>query len=232
MMMTTTLHKHLETNAGKKLQIKINDNRSTMLSVRWESHCTKVSLHRMFLSAPRNVMDELGCYLRGKQKGLTPVIKAFIDNNVKKLDYSHTIDPHRLPCQGTVYNLKEIYDSLNEDYFSNKLNLRITWFGTRQQRNKTRITLGLYHDPLRLIKINRLLDSPVFPDYVVAFVVYHEMLHYVCPPYIDQNGLNQIHSKAFKLREKQFYHYTLAQKWIQDHQQNLFKDINLSLSGE
>lgn len=219
-----TLQQHLESSAGKKLQIKINDNRSTMLSVRWEPHCTKVSLHRMFLSAPRNVMDELACYLRGEQKTIAPVIKAFIDDNVKKLDYSHTIDPRSLLSKGTVYNLTEIYDALNEEYFANKLNLRITWFGTRQQRNRTRVTFGLYHDPLKLIKINRLLDSPVFPDYVVAFVIYHEMLHHVCPPYVDRNGLNQIHSKAFKQREKLFRYYNLAQKWIQDHQQHLFKD--------
>lgn len=224
-MSASTLQKHLESSSGKmKLQIKINDNRSTMLSVRWETDCTKVSLHRMFLSAPRNVMDELACYLQGKQKSIAPVIKAFIDDNIKKLDYSHTIDKSTLSSQGSFYNLKDLYDALNEEYFDNELNLMITWFGTRQQRNRTRITFGLYHDPLKLIKINRLLDSPVFPDYVVSFVIYHEMLHYVCPPYIDQNGLNKIHSKAFKAREKQFRHFRLAQKWIQDHQQLLFKD--------
>ncbi len=223
-MTTTSLQRHLESNAGKRLQIKINDNRSTMLSVRWESKFTKVSLHWMFLSAPRTVMDELACYLRGNQKSLTPVIKAFIDSNVKKLDYSHTIDPRSLPSQGTIYNLKELYDSLNEEYFDNQLNLRITWFGNRQKRNRTRVTFGLYHDPLRLIKINRLMDSPVFPEYVIAYVIYHEMLHHVCPSYVDKQGQHHIHSKAFKLREKKFRHYRLAQKWIQDHQQHLFKD--------
>lgn len=223
-MSAILFQKQLESSAGKKFQLKINDNRSTMLSVRWEPNCTKVSLHRMFLSAPNNVMQELACYLRGDQKNLTPRIKAFIDDNVKKLDYSHTIDPRTLSTQGTFYNLKELYDDLNEEYFNNKLNLMITWFGNRQQRNRTRVTFGLYHDPLKLIKINRLLDSPVFPDYVISFVIYHEMIHHVCPSYVDANGQNNIHSSAFKNREKQFRHYLLAQKWIQEHQQQLFKE--------
>jgi len=224
-MSSQLFQQRLQHSAGKKLlQIKINDNRSTMLSVRREQHCTKVSLHRMFLNAPGNVMDELACYLRGDHQDIAPKVKAFIDKNFKKLDYSHTIDPFTLPTQGTVYNLRELYQELNEEYFDGELNLLITWFGRRRQYNRSRITFGLYHDPLKLIKINRLLDSPVFPEYVVSYVVYHEMVHHVCPPYTDRKGQSHIHSKAFKVKEKQFRHFHLAQRWIEEHQQQLFKD--------
>lgn len=225
-MSTLLFQKRLEHSAGKKLQLKINDNISTMLSVRWESHCTKVSLHRMFLSAPNNVMNELACYLRGDHKSIAPTIKAFIEDNVKKLDYSHTIDPLSLPVQGTVYNLNELYNEINEEYFDNELNLLITWFGSRRQNNRSRITFGLYHEPLKMIKINKLLDSPVFPKYVISYVIYHEMIHHICPSYIDQRGQTQIHTKAFKEREKQFKHFHLAQRWIKEHQQHLFKGDN------
>lgn len=216
--------KKLESNAGVKLQLKINDNRSTMLSVRWEPECTKVSLHRMFLQAPRHVMHALACYLRKEDKIISPQVRAFIENGLQELDYSHLLDPQKLYVQGNVYNLKHIYDAINREYFNNKLNLWITWFGKSASRNRRRVTFGLYHDPLRLIKINRILDTPSIPDYVVSYVVYHEMLHYVCPAYIDEKGLSRIHSKEFKHREEQFCYFDMAQNWIKKNQANLFAD--------
>jgi hypothetical protein len=212
----------LETSVGSKLQLKINDNRSTMLSVKWQPDCTKVSLHRMFLQAPQNVMQELACYLRGEHKNITPSIKAYIEDNLKNLDYSHQLDLTKLQTKGKVYDLQEIYHSLHQEYFDRQLGLYITWFGTSKRINRNQITFGLYHDPLKLIKINRLIDHHYVPAYFVSYVVYHEMLHYVCPSYVDEKGFKHIHSKEFKEREKEFNFYKEAQKWIKENQDYLF----------
>lgn len=206
----------------KKFEFKINDNRSTMLSVKWESDCTKVSLHKMFLTAPQNVMDHLACYLKQEEKNISTEVREFIETNLKKFDYSSQIDPKKLYKQGNVYHLGNIYNKLNREYFDGKLDLLITWFGKPLQRNRSRVTFGLYHDQLRLIKINRLMDTPSFPEYVVAFVVYHEMLHHVCPSYYDEKGRHQIHSKEFKAEEQRFKYYDLANDWIKKNQGNLF----------
>jgi hypothetical protein len=221
-MVSTSFQEELENSIGRKLKLKINDNRSTMLSVRWEPDCTKVSLHRMFLRAPQNVMEALACYIRQEHKIIHPTIKAFIEKGLKKLDYSHELKKHQLYIQGNVYNLKEIYNQINKEYFQGKLDLAITWFGNPNQRNRTRVTFGLYYDPLKLIKINRLLDSPSCPEYLVSYVVYHEMLHNVCPSYVDERGIHRVHSKEFKEQEVQFRYYDLAQKWIKTHQDKLF----------
>lgn len=223
-MKSQTLQQNLENIVGKKFELKINDNRSTMLSVKWEPDCTRLSLHRMFLDAPRNIMEELACYLKRDNPHLSKNIKAFIEDNIQKLDYSHTLNPKQLYQQGNTYNLKRIYDNLNHEYFEGNLHLHITWFGKQLQRNRSRITFGLYHDPLKLIKIHRLLDSPIIPEYVLEYVIYHEMVHAKCPPYVDEKGVSQIHNKEFKEQEMQYRHFALAQKWIKDHQKNLFKD--------
>lgn len=215
----------IQNTLGNKLKLKINDNRSTMLSVRWEPDCTRVSLHRMFLQAPQNVMDALSCYIRQEKSIIPQTVKKFIETNLKKLDYTHHLARYKLYSQGNVYNLKKIYEELNKEYFQNKLNLAITWFGKHHQRNKSRVTFGLYYDPLKLIKINRLLDSPAFPDYFIGYVVYHEMLHHVCPPYIDKNGMNRVHSKEFKLQEEKYLYYDLAQNWLREHQNHFFAGI-------
>ena len=220
--MTTIIQRQLENRSGLKLQLKINDNRSTMLSVKWEPDCTKVSLHRIFLKAPSNVMEALACYLKQEDKSIAPTVKAFIEDKLKHLDYSHQIDHSKLYSRGNVYNLDQIYQDLNRTYFNDSLKLHITWFGKANQRCRSRFTFGLYHDAIRLIKINRTLDSPSFPDYVVSYVVYHEMVHYVCPSYFDTNGYHQIHSKEFKEKEEEFLHYNLAQEWIKKNQANFF----------
>lgn len=217
-----TLQEHLENRIGTRLLLKINDNRSTMLSVKWEPDCTKVSLHRMFLEAPNNIMQALTCYLRGEHKILSPSIKAYIEDNLQKLDYSHELDLSKLQTKGHYYDLLAIYNKINREYFNNELKLHITWFGKQNKRNRSRITFGLYYDPLKLIKINRMLDTPNFPEYFVEYVIYHEMLHYVCPTYVDEKGQKHIHSKAFKARERKFKHFDMAQQWMRKHHNDLF----------
>lgn len=215
-----TLQKNLERGAQNKIELKINDNRSTMLSVRWEPDCTKVSLHRMFLEAPKNIMQDLACYVRQEQDNISPVVKAFIEDKLKKFDYSHELDLRKLHTKGHVYNLQKIYDSLNQEYFNPPLNLKITWFG-KSSKSKNRLTFGLYHDPLKLIKINRLLDSPSIPSYLIEYVIYHEMLHHVCPSYYE-NGSHKVHTREFKERELKFKYYQLALKWLDEHNEYLF----------
>src|SRR5690606_33114830 len=132
-----------------------------MLSVKWEPDRTKVSLHRMFLDAPLNVMDSLACYLNKKDDGIPKAVRHYIEENLKKLDYSHTINKSSLSTEGKCFNLKMLYDKVNEEYFNNQIHLLITWFGKRSSKgtSRSKLTLGLFHDQLKLIKINRFLDA-------------------------------------------------------------------------
>ncbi|MGZ3633622.1 MAG: hypothetical protein ACXWM7_04965 [Parachlamydiaceae bacterium] len=217
------LQSQLQSCCSRQLQLKINDNRSTMLSVRWEPSCTKVSLHHMFLSAPNTVIKALACSIAKEQTSVAPQVKAFIQENLQRLDSSQKLDPDELIYKGNVYNLKEIYDGLNAEYFDDDLNLNITWFGQLKKKNRSQVTFGLYHDALRLIKIHRIMDSPSFPEYVVSFVIYHEMLHHVCPPYIDENGIQRIHNEDFKYYEMQFKEFKRAKNWVEKHRLSFFR---------
>lgn len=197
-----------------------------MLSVRWEPDKTLISMHEMFLKAPQNVMDDLACYFRGEKKAISPRIRAFIEDGYKRLDYSHTVDTSKLETRGLVYDLKAIYDELNLEYFEGLLALFITWFGKHIQKNRSKINFGLYYDPLKLIKVNRIMDTSQFPEYVVKFIIYHEMLHHVCPSYHDDKGIHRIHSKEFKALEKKFRDYKAAQAWIKANTADLFANYD------
>ena len=216
---------NLQDFIGKKLKLKINDNYSTMLSVRWDPDQTKVSMHRMFLDAPQNVMQALACYIKGDNKDVGPAINSYIQDNLKNYNYSHLIDQKSLDLQGHVYNLQDIYSEINRKYFGNSLDLLITWFGKRHQKNRSRITLGLFQETLRLIKIHRILDFTTVPSYVIGFIIYHEVLHHECPAYVDENGINQIHNKEFKERECLFEEYDLAQDWIEKNKTEMFTEF-------
>ncbi len=222
--MITLFQKKLERDSGRKLHLKINDNFSTMLSVRWEPDYTKVSLHRMFLQAPQNVMKSLACYISQKHREIAPNIKWFIDEQMGQLNYSSLLNRRNLCAQGSTYHLQKIYDELSQEYFNEDLNILITWYGRAEQLPRTRIALGLYHDTLKLIKIHRVMDNPLFPRYVVEFIVFHEMLHHVCPAYHDAAGIQHIHSKEFKAMESKYRHYQLAEQWLKEHQSHLFRD--------
>ncbi len=222
--MQESFQEYLQRLLGNKLNLKINDNRSTMLSVKWEPDCTKVSLHRIFLDAPRNVMEGLACYLNRKDENFPRAVRNYIEENLKKLDYSHTIDKAKLKTQGTCFDLKRLYDQVNGEYFNGSIDLLITWFGNRQAKNRnlSKLTLGLFHDQLKLIKVNRYLDREVVPECLVSFVIYHEMLHYVCPSYVDEKGVHRVHSKEFRTLEEKFKQYDKVQEWINGNQMELF----------
>lgn len=217
------LQRKLENNLKKSVKLVINDNHSTMLSVKWEPKCTKISMHRFFLDAPDQVMNDLVHYVKTKRKGMSPVMKSFIEENLHTLDYRHRLKDKMLDVQGLHYNLKDLMDQVNAEYFRKKLDLQITWFGNRVQKNRSKITFGLYQEPFKLVKINRILDSIKTPNFLISYIIYHEMLHHVCPSYCDESGKRRIHNNEFKKMEKQFRDYEKATAWINDNRERLFR---------
>lgn len=217
------LQQKLENDLRKSVKLVINDNHSTMLSIKWEPNCTKISMHRFFLQAPANVMDDLCHYVKTKRRAMSAGMKSFIEENIRTLNYTDRLDKSQLIVEGRYYNLKELMDGVNEEYFKKQLELNITWFGTPNQRNRSQITFGLYQEPLKLVKINRLLDSSKIPEYLINYVIYHEMLHHVCPSYCDANGKRKIHNIEFKQMEKKFRDFDKATAWIKGNRDRLFK---------
>ena len=216
--------KQLEVYSGQKIKLRINNNRSTMLSVRWNPDMTSVSLHRMFLQAPQNVMEELACYIAKPKKGLSAAVKAFIEKGTQHLDYSAELDLTQLQTKGQVHDLLTVYSEVNQQYFGGELDLKITWAGLHRPRNRIRVSLGRYYHPLKLIRIHRVLDQHAVPDYVLAFIIFHEMLHHLYPPVVLKNGRNQIHHKAFYDHEARFEHFQRAQDWLHQQRALFFVD--------
>lgn len=113
-------------------------------------------------------------------------------------------------ARGQNFDLDQLFFRLNQQYFGNQLSKpKLSW-----SNRPTRRILG-HHDAIHnVIVISRSLDSGVVPEYVVEYVMYHEMLHIKYPTRII-NERRILHSSAFRAEEKKFYDYEKAIKWLE-----------------
>jgi len=201
---------YFERVTSSTVSLAITDNSTTMLSVRKKGNTLSVRLHRIFLDARHDVIEEIAEFIK-KRKGSTPLLRRFIKENTNRLKNAPQ-KRVKINTQGNYHNLAEIYDSLNREYFQEELSCPITW-GTGKARYAVRKrTLGSYSRHANIIRINSSLDRKHVPRYFIEFVVYHEMLHADMDP-AKKNGRNIVHSREFRGREKQFRDYERALKW-------------------
>ncbi len=78
-------------------------------------------------------------------------------------------------AQGRHHSLSEIHQELNVRYFNDQVVIERIGWGSRRSWGR----LGHYDAVHNSITISPVLDSPDVPRMVVAYIVYHEMLHAV-----------------------------------------------------
>jgi hypothetical protein len=112
-------------------------------------------------------------------------------------------------AKGQHYDLAALFDRLNQQYFSGDLRRPHIGWSTRSWRSQ----FGCYDPGPNQIVLNRRMDRPGVPQFVVEYVLYHEMLHVKHPT--RRSGCSLIsHSPAFRAEEKRFAHFTIARKFL------------------
>jgi predicted metal-dependent hydrolase len=110
---------------------------------------------------------------------------------------------------GSHHDLHEIYEHLNESYFNGALPYPRMGWSSRSWSAQ----LGCFDPALNQIVINRMLDRRDVPEYVVAYVLYHEMLHQKHPVKFARCR-RESHSAEFRREERQFSDYGRAMKFL------------------
>ncbi|MEM8996076.1 MAG: hypothetical protein AAGF23_14915, partial [Acidobacteriota bacterium] len=116
---------------------------------------------------------------------------------------------------------------INGDYFADTLDVHITWGQNAPRRRHRRgagfsIRLGSYDEASRLVRIHPVLDRPEVPAYVVASVVYHEMLHAAVPPERARPGARRrVHTAEFRRRERLYRDHDRTEAWLADNAERL-----------
>lgn len=110
---------------------------------------------------------------------------------------------------GAHHDLHAMYRQINERYFDCALAFpHLGW-----SRRSWRAQWGCFDPALNQIVINRLLDRHDVPGYVVACVLYHEMLHQKHPVKFGRCR-RESHSADFRREERQFSDYARAMQFL------------------
>jgi hypothetical protein len=204
------LRRFLEERLGKPVSLVLTDNCTSVLSLRVRDEVLSVRLHRMFMNANGPVLDEIVSFLKNK-KGKMPQFRKFVRENKANLLRKQ---PRKVAIRttGTFHDLQELFSEINDKYFEGAITAAITW-GLRSPRYSVRKrTLGSYSERSNTIRINPALDKKNVPDYYLAFVIYHEMLHAALG--VATTGQRRIiHPREFRTREKLFKDYDRALRW-------------------
>jgi hypothetical protein len=117
--------------------------------------------------------------------------------------------PRPAVAKGRWQNLDRNFDRLNAEYFEGKLERpRLAWSATRSRR-----ILGRYDATHHTVFISLFFDSPLVPDFVLDYILYHELLHIQHPSRAtDCRFVN--HTPEFRADERKFKSYKNATEWI------------------
>ena len=120
--------------------------------------------------------------------------------------------------EGKNFDLRRIFDDLNERYFGGRLrNYTVTWGRRRRNRPREYFTFGTIQEEDRVIRINRSLDQDFVPLWFLRYVLYHEMLHSIVPEEAIGGGRRRVHTEEFIRREQEFPSYRRARRWEEEN---------------
>lgn len=101
--------------------------------------------------------------------------------------------------QGERYDLEQVFDGLNQRFFGGWMaRPLLSWAAAASRRN-----LGHYDPAHNAILISRIFDSGRLPQFVLEYVMYHEMLHLRFPVRMRGNR-RCVHSAEFRAQERLF----------------------------
>lgn len=106
-----------------------------------------------------------------------------------------------LTTKGLNFDLKEIFDNINNDFFDNELKSYVRW-----GKSGTKTSYQTWYNKesgnkISMITIASLYNHPDIPEFAIKSVMFHEMLHIAVPPY-TKNGRRVVHGKEFNEAQK------------------------------
>jgi hypothetical protein len=113
-------------------------------------------------------------------------------------------------AQGNIYNLDHLFSTINHQYFAGTMSKpRLMWSSILSHRK-----LGHYERTRDRIVISKILDHERIPQYLIEFILYHELLH---KHHGIQwlNGKCMVHTPEFKRSERKFGQFQEAETFLQ-----------------
>jgi len=192
---------------------------SLVITIRRREEVLYVRFSDLLLRAPMNVLEGAAALLLGRvYRRRTPraLVRAYFEyarsgrtrSRIRQMR-SRRVRLAHTPPQGKHYDLVALFDRLNQAYFAGALQRPHIGWSTRNWRRQ----FGCYDPGPNQILLNRRMDRPGIPQFVVEYVLYHEMLHVKHPT--RRSGCSLIsHSPEFRAEEKRFEQFNPARGFL------------------
>jgi Protein of unknown function DUF45 len=191
--------------------------KSLVLTIRRRQETVYVRLSDLLQRAPLQVVEGAAAlllsrvYRRKASADLTaPYLEYARSNRTRARIQSmrhRRIRPGAAGPFGRHFDLQRLFDGLNARYFGGELTRPHIGWSHRGWRRQ----FGCYDPGPNHILLNRRMDHPKIPRYVVEYVLFHEMLHVKHPT--RRSGCTLVsHSSEFRAEEKRFADFQRARK--------------------
>ena len=209
------LHAALEARLGT-VDLVVTDNRRRMITSRRRRRRQVVRVHHMFVGCDAETVDAIA-ELSGDGEGARERLREYIDENRDAIRFQP--DDGELETNGEHFALDDVLEAARDHLDGDQLeDIAITW--GRDGRGSKSIRLGSFDFDRRLVRIHPALDQSWVPEYFIEYVVYHELLHAVCPPEAGGHP-NSVHTPAFRELERAFPRYEEAIAWEKKNLQRI-----------
>lgn len=221
-----------------KLTITFNKRlrKSWHLTINADNH-NKVTLPYLLKDAPEEIKEAVldwaalvkprltrkrKAYYLQKRK-LEKAVWQYLEEQGVAFRQKRVINPDTFThnTKGTVYDLKELFDSVNQHYFKGKIQSFIRWGSYASKTSYQSYFNDQHGGKQNLITIAGAYNHPKLPEFAITGLIFHEMLHIVYPRY-KKNGRNVIHGPEFKKAERM---YPFRDKWYRWERENMYKII-------
>jgi hypothetical protein len=165
------LHRELTSTTGVDIRLRITNNTSTMMSLRYESAGRRalVGLHHMFLEAPDDIRKALSAWIvKPSAKIPGKKLEDYIAQR-RHLIAAKSSKPVALRTQGTFFDLEALFDEVNRSEYGNAVKTPITWGKMPALRRRRSIRFGSYSPGEELIRVHPLLDQEFVPRFFVRY---------------------------------------------------------------
>jgi hypothetical protein len=193
---------------------------SMLYRARTKGHNLHLLFNEGFIGAAQTVLEALvRTALSAGTDADQETVKAFtLDDDFVEIQMAMeaaTADLRDQP-QGHHHNLAAAFTRVNDAYFEGAMaRPTLVW-----NRTYTRRKMGHYDTFRDILMVSISLDHPNVPDYVIDYVVYHELLHKQMG--IDLvNGRRHAHTPDFRQAEQAFARYDEAEAFLSGLPANL-----------
>ena len=173
------------------------------------------------LVKPRLKRKRQGYYQ--KKKKLESTVWKYLTEQGVTFTKKRTVNPDTFlrNTKGMVYDLKKLFDTINQHYFKGTIQSFIRWGAYASKTSYQSYFNDQYGNKQNLITIAGAYNHPKVPEFAITAVIFHEILHIVYPRY-KKNGRNVIHGPEFRKAERM---YPFRDKWYQWESENMYRII-------